>query len=137
MDIGNKHAYQLPVAMTVKSGSYDVLLPSYPELKDLSLEKAYTGKHVRYLSANKKLKPKIGYPAQKLVFVKYQKNQSFIFRKVAKKTALQKLLEETWINPSPAHVTEFFNWFKKAQFYEMSYSNYSDAKRIVSELFKG
>ena len=136
MNIKNKKIYQLPVAATIKSGAYPILLPYFPELEKLSLEKAYTGKHVRYLPLKGNLNSETGFSANKLVFINYQKGQSFSFKKVSKRKAFQTLLEETWVNPLPNHVKEFFNWFKETQFFEMNYSEFPDALEKVNKLIK-
>lgn len=135
MDSHHKQIYQLPVSTTIKEGSFKVLLPYFSELDNLLLEKAYTGKHVRYLPINKSLELGVGLPVNKLVFVKFKKDKPFKFEKITKKTALPRLLKETWVNPQPRHVKEFFRWFDQAQVFEMQYSNISDAIKVVQELF--
>lgn len=136
MDVINKSIYQLPVAATIKDGSFDVLSPYFPELNDISLEKAYTGKEVRYLPINNSLNTKVGFMAKKFVFITYCAGEPLKFEMVSKKIALQALLHETWINPIPSVVTEFFDWFNKTQFFELKYSKTSDALKIVKGLFK-
>ena len=137
MDVIKKKVYNLPVAATIKEGSFDVLSPHFPELNDISLERAYTGKQVRYLPINNSLETNIGFEAKKFVFVSYSEGKPLTFKKVSKKIALQSILQETWVNPNPSVVTEFFKWFNKTQFYEMKYAKTSDALKIVNKLFKG
>jgi hypothetical protein len=111
-------------------------LPYFPQLEKVSLEKAYTGKEVRYLPINTKLESGKGFQAKKLVFVKYSVEKQFSFNKIEKKKAIKTLLEETWINPKSDHVIEFFNWFEQCEFFEMEYWNISDALNVVQELFE-
>jgi len=136
VDIPNKHVYQLPVAATIKQGSFDVLTPHYPELNEIVLERAYTGKQVRYLPVSNSINTNKGFAAKNFVFVTYSEDNTFSFEKVSKKKALQSLLEETWVNPTPSIVTEFFNWFDKTTFFELKYTKTSDALGVVSSLFK-
>jgi hypothetical protein len=136
MDVINKRVYNLPVASTIKDGSVKVLSPFFPELKEIAAERAYTGKQVRYLPIQNSLKANGGFPTKKFVFITYSESKPLTFERVDKKTALQALLEETWVNPVPSVVSEFFNWFDKTQFYKLQYSNTSDALKVVNRLFK-
>ena len=136
MDFNHQKIYPLPVAATIKEGSVDVLSLFYPELRQIPVEHAYTGKQVRYLPVNKKFTPNEGYLAKYFVFITYLPHSPCLFNEVPKKVALQSLLEETWVNPTPSSVTEFFNWFDKTKFFELKYSKTSDAIKIVTKLFK-
>jgi len=82
------------------------------------------------------LTQKKGFKAKKFVFVNYADDKIFKFEELTKKIALQRLLQETWVNPKPHIVSEFFKWFDKIEFYELTYSKTSDAIAAVSELFK-
>lgn len=136
VDLINKCIYHLPVATTIKNGSFNVLSPYFPELKNISEERAFTGKQVRYLPINTFFDTKKGFKVKRFVFVNYAGDKTFKFEEVTKKYALQKLLEETWVNPKPHIVSEFFKWFDKIEFYELTYSKTSDAIEAVTKLFK-
>jgi hypothetical protein len=136
MDLINKKIFHLPVAATIKNGSLNVLTPYFPELKDISEERAFTGKQVRYLAINNSFGAKEGFEARNFVFVNYSLDKTFKFEEVTKKLAIQRLLEETWINPKPSPVSEFFKWFDKTKFYELRYSETTDAVAVVTQLFK-
>ena len=136
MDTISKNVYPLPVAATIKEGSFDVLSPHFPELNDIILQRAYTGKQVRYLPIDNLLNVNTGFMADKFVFINYSQGKPLRFERVTKKTALQTLLNETWVNPIPSSVKEFFNWFDKTKFFELEYSKTSDALKIVKKLFK-
>jgi hypothetical protein len=135
MDFNHQKIYPLPVAATIKEGSIDVLSPFYPELRQIPVEHAYTGKQVRYLPVNRKFNPNEGYLAKHFVFITYLPDSPCLFNEVPKKLALQSLLEETWVNPTPSSVKEFFKWFDKTKFFELKYSETSDAIEVVSKLF--
>ncbi|GAB1454538.1 hypothetical protein MASR2M47_45940 [Draconibacterium sp.] len=136
MDLINKKIFHLPVAATIKNGSLNVLTPYFPELKDISEERAFTGKQVRYLAINNSFGAKEGFEARNFVFVNYSHDKTFKFEEVTKKLAIQRLLEETWINPKPSAVSGFFKWFDKTRFYELRYSETTDAVAVVTQLFK-
>ena len=136
MDLINKRVFPLPVAATIKDGSFNVLIPHFPELKNILPETAYTGKHVRYLPINNSLKSKKGFLAKNFIFIRYSAHSPSIFEEVPKKTALQLLLQETWVNPISQNVAAFFNWFDKTKFFELKYSETEDAINVVTNLFK-
>jgi len=132
----NKSAYRLPLSISVKEGSLKTLKPFYPQLGDIVPEKAVTGKVVRYLPvANNDPKSKVAFPVKAFVFVKYSKDGPFIFEEVERKEAMQSLLPETWVNPDPENVKQFFNWFDEIVFYRLQYSDYHDALVSISMLF--
>lgn len=118
------NVYPFPASISVKDGSFAVLSKFYPELGDKVLEKAATGKMVRYLPVNNYSETeKNGIPVTGFVFVEYRKGSSFDLKTVSKKEALQLLLKETWVNPTPDFVTAFFAWIEKTNFYRMTYSD--------------
>ncbi len=118
------NVYPFPASISVKDGSFAVLSKYYPELADKILEKAATGKMVRYLPVhNYSEAVNNGIPVTGFVFVEYQKGSSFGLNEVSKKEALQLLLKETWVNPKTEFVKAFFEWIEKTNFYKMTYSD--------------
>jgi len=116
----------------VKDGSFAVLSKYYPELSNKVLEKAATGKMVRYLPVNNfSAAIKNGIPVAGFVFVEYQKGSSFGLNQVSKKEAIQLLLKETWVNPATEFVKAFFEWVEKTNFYRMTYS---DNDKMISTI---
>lgn len=120
----NGNVYPFPASISVKDGSFKVLSGYYPELGDKVLEKAATGKMVRYLPANNFSSiHNNGIPVYSFIFVDFRSESSFNLNYVTKKEALQFLLKETWVNPSPEFVIAFFGWIEKTKFYRMTYSD--------------
>ena len=118
------NVYPFPASISVKDGSFKVLSGYYPELGDKVLEKAATGKMVRYLPANNFTKIyKNGIPVSSFIFVNFKPESRLEINPVTKKEALQFLLKETWVNPSTEYVTAFFEWVEKTNFYSMTYSD--------------
>lgn len=133
----NGYVYRFPLAISVKEGSLKVLTPFYAELAEIIPEKAATGKVVRYLPvANNKPGLPAAFPVKAFVFVKYSETEPFVFEEVERREAIQTLLYETWVNPDPENVAQFFNWFDKISFYRLQYSDYHDAIDSISLLFK-
>jgi hypothetical protein len=120
----NGHVYPFPASMSVKDGAFKVLSKYYPELGEKVLEKASTGKMVRYLPVNNFSENLLnGIRVAGFIFVSYQSGSGFSIVEVSKKEALQLLLKETWVNPKPAFVKAFFDWVEKTSFYRMTYSD--------------
>lgn len=133
----NGFVYRLPLAISVKEGSLKALAPFYPELAEIIPEKAVTGKVVRHLPvANNKPGLPTAFPVKAFVFVKYSEAEPFVFEEVDRREAIQTLLPETWVNPDPENVAQFFNWFDGISFYRLQYSDYHDALDAISLLFK-
>jgi hypothetical protein len=128
----NGNVFPFPASISVKDGSFAVLSKYYPELGEKVLEKAATGKMVRYLPVNNYSSAiKKGIPVHGFVFVEYQKESSFGINQVSKKEAIQLLLKETWVNPTAEFVTAFFEWVEKTSFYRMTYS---DNDKMISTI---
>jgi hypothetical protein len=118
------NVYPFPASISVKDGSFKVLSGYYPELGDKVLEKAATGKMVRYLPANNFSEiHKNGIPVNCFIFVDFKSEIGFELNPVTKKEALQFLLKETWVNPTSDYVSAFFEWIEKTNFYRMTYSD--------------
>jgi hypothetical protein len=129
-------SYRLPAAISIKEGSVKILSQYYPELNDIVSQKASTAKIVRYLPLKNNLDgTENKFPVKAFVFVNYSPDEPFTISKVGKKEALKALLAETWVNPDPENVVEFFNWIDDKEFYRLKYSDNVDAVQCISKLF--
>jgi len=137
IDRNNKFAYRLPLAISVKEGSLQILTPFYPELLTIVPETAVTGKIVRHLPlANNIQGIRAAFPVKSFVFVKYAKDEPFLFEEVDRREAIQTLLPETWVCPTSNNVIQFFNWLDEINFYRLQYANYQQAINAINLLFK-
>ncbi len=126
------HVYPFPESISVKEGAVPVLANFYPELNEKVLEKAATGKMVRYLPVNNFSENQVnGIPVASFIFVNYQAGSRFDLSEVGKKEALQLLLRETWVNPKTSLINAFFGWVEKTPFYRMTYS---DNEKMISTI---
>ncbi|HEY3389661.1 MAG TPA: hypothetical protein VGK38_08835 [Prolixibacteraceae bacterium] len=133
----NGFVYRLPLSISVKEGSLKTLELFYPELNEISPEKAATGKIVRHLPvANNIPGSQTAFPVKAFVFVKYSEAEPFVFEEVEKREAIQALLPETWVNPDPENVARFFDWFDEISFYRLQYSDYQEAIDAIELRFK-
>ena len=129
-------AYPFPAAISVKQGSVKVLSGYYPELKKVETKETFIGKQVKYLPVHNINKESMkGAIVKAFVFVNYSKSDNFSFKQIDKRTALQSLLKETWVNPKPEFVTGFFEWIEKTEFYHLNYSNTDEALEVVNQIF--
>jgi hypothetical protein len=130
------YSYRLPAAISVKNGSVKILSQYYPELKDIATQKASTGKIVRYLPLKNNQKGVANmFPVKAFVFVNYSPNEPFSFIQMELREALPALLAETWVNPYPENVGQFFDWIDTKDFYRLNYSNNNDAIQAITNLF--
>jgi len=131
----NGKAYVFPAAISIKEGSVKTLAEFYPELTEAKTVKTFIGKTVRYIPVfNISEESKKGTPVKAFVFVEFSKTREFVFEEVNKKEALQLLLKETWVNPEPEVVTNFFNWIENTPFYKLQYSQTRQALETVKEI---
>ena len=129
--------FPFPAAISVKKGSVKTLSPFYPELEKITSNITRIGKKVQYLPVeNLSGNYESGFPIKAFVFVKYDSEAKPVFEPVDKKTALQELLEETWVKPENKNVEAFFNWVENTHFYRLHYSENQQALNFVEQLFE-
>lgn len=129
-------SFRFPAAVSIKEGSVNILSQYFPELEALPTVKSSAGKSVRYLPLKNNLeKTNNAFPVKAFVFVNYSPGQRLSLVKAGKKEALQSLLAETWVNPDPENVRQFFDWIDNINFYHLGYSEPSDAVRAISKIF--
>lgn len=124
-------AYPFPAAISVKEGAVEALSAYFPELADQQTKQSFVGKQVRYLPVFNVDEHTKGVTVKAFVFVQYSKSEPFNFEEVTKKKALELLLQETWVNPTPELVTAFFEWIGKTYFYRLTYS---DNEKMISTI---
>ena len=136
--IDNKNkVYAFPAGISIKPKALDVLISTYPELKN-SAEYHYKrlNKTVRYLPPNsinysKKL------PCKALVFIKYDRNIEFKLTEISNLKAFDSLLPDSWISSVSENADVFLTWFSSLPCYQLTYSNnemmYDSIKRIFED----
>jgi dephospho-CoA kinase len=128
-------AYPLPIAMSVKEGSLELLTSHYPELDQSSLIYINSKKKVKYLPVDTKMMNMI-FPVNEFVFIKYDNSVDFAIEKIDPVKAITQLLDEAWILPAPENVTVFLDRIVKASFYNLTYSNNQKAIEAVNRIFE-
>jgi hypothetical protein len=128
--------YPFPAALSVKDGAFPILLPLFKQLETAEVfHFRGSNKTVRYLpfAADKSFfKP---LPVRNIIFIQYNPEKSFSFRKVPVLEAIRRFNEEAWVSFSPAHALKFINWFPNLNCYELEYSDNDRAIKAIKGLF--
>lgn len=128
-------AYSLPLAMSVKPGSLELLTAFYPTLDTNRLVKSNTNKIVKYLPIDAETTQLI-FPVKEIVFIKYDNTVDFLLEEVEPIEALNTIIDEAWIPPNPENVEQFMHRVSKTLFYKLSYSNNTKAINAITQMFK-
>lgn len=128
-------AYPLPIAMSVKEGSMELLTSHYPELEEKSLTVINSKKKVKYLPVDTKMMNMI-FPVNEFIFLKYDNSVDFSLEKIEPVEAIKQLFEEAWIPPAAENVAIFLDKILKASFYNLTYSNNQKAIEAINQLFE-
>ena len=132
---GSFNAYPLPLAMSVKPGSLDLLTELYPELKNSQLTRANTNKIVKYLPIDAETTQMV-FPVNEIVFIKYDSAEDFLLERVEPIDALNTIIDEAWIPPTPENVEKFMERVAKTSFYKLTYSNNKKAINAITQMFE-
>jgi len=131
------NVYPFPAALSVKDGAFPVLTPLFSHLQDaVTYHFKGTNKTLKYLpfpDDGNFYKP---LPLRNLVFVQYDPDMPFSFRKVPTLEAIRRFNEEAWLSPAPANARKFIKWFPKINCYELIYGDNKQAIRNVKGLFQ-
>lgn len=128
-------AYPLPIAMSVKEGSLELLKSHYPELETTPLLTVYSKKQIKYLPVDSNIM-KMAFPVNEFVFIKYDKSVDFLLEKIEPLNAIKQLLDEAWIPASPQNVEIFLDKILKASYYKLTYSDNQKALDTIAQLFE-
>jgi len=137
IDAINKHVWQLPLSISVKSGSQKVLSTYYPELSEVQFPQNKKGKEVHFLDVPKSnVIHDFSFPVKQIVFIKYSKSVAFKCEELSKEDALLSLLEETWVNPIKENVEQFLDWFNLLTCVKITYSDHNLVIKELDRIFK-
>jgi hypothetical protein len=128
-------AFPLPIAMSVKEGSLNLLKDLYPNLENSPLININSKKKVRFLPVDNKI-IKMEFPVNEIVFIKYDKSVNFHLEKIEPVEGLKRLLNEAWIPASPSNIEIFLDKILKVSFYSLNYSDNQKALKEIDQFFK-
>ena len=130
----------VPVSLCVKDGAWDLLIPRYPELRDLAVHYRFDGKIVRYLNPPAEAldcDPEVGHPVRWMVFPRHTPGVRTALRPLCRADALCRLLEQCLAMPNPldqAQVASLVRWITGIPCFEMPMSSLDDAVALLHEL---
>jgi hypothetical protein len=137
LDKEKEEIWQMPMALSVKEGSVKLLSEYYPQLNDTPLQRAPTGKKVRYLPPLKNIEAgKNSFPVKTIIFIRYSPDVPFLLEKVKPEEALMSLLAETWVNPEKENVARFLEWFGTMKCIRITYSDHEKLFAEIKKQFK-
>lgn len=125
-------AYSFPLAYSVKTGSLSALSDIFPQLQH-SNELNDGVKNFRLQT------PQItenGKKVKAVVFVKYNPDIEFRFKRVGKANSIAMLLKEIYLEPTPECIRVFMKNISKTRFYSLEYSNQEPALKALTGLFE-
>ena len=133
----NKHVYSYPGAISIKSGAFESLSKIIPGFDTLPL--VFKGQEkgtVKFVVPFQKASSKQSYPCKKMVRICYKPQSKTKLKEVSFSKAMEIFVPDSWISPKKIHAQEFTNWIESLSFYELTYSNTSEALEVFSKLFK-
>jgi hypothetical protein len=137
LDNKREKVWKIPLSVSVKEGSLNLLASRYPELKNMSSHSGPSGKQVYYLTPIETPgNPGTSYPVKTIVFIQYSRDVTFKMEKVKAEEALMSLLAETWVNPNSKNVKQFLEWAERLDYYRLTYSDHNKALEKISNLFR-
>ena len=132
----NKHVYSYPGAISIKSGAFKSLSQIIPGFDALPL--VFKGQEkgtVKFVVPFQKASSKQSYPCKKMVSICYKPQSKTKLKEVSFSKAMEIFVPDSWISPKKIHAQEFMNWIESLSFYELTYSNTSEALEVFSKLF--
>ena len=130
-------AYPLPIAMSVKQTSMDLLEPLYPALNAKKLNYISAEKSVRFLpsESNYDFESNL-FPIHDFIFIAYNKQVDFELEKLDAVQAMKLLLDQTWVVPNAGNAEVLFAKIQQLSFYRLTYSNNQKAIDAIKNIFE-
>lgn len=129
-------AHPFPIAMSVKTGSVDVLSPVFPSLEKLPENVVSPEKTVRFLAPAKDLDVAGSiFPVNDFVFIEYNPSVVFSWEKPGLLQGIKLLLDQAWVSPGDENAEAFMNAILRKSFYKLTYSDNEKALETITNLF--
>ncbi len=132
----DKLLFRYPNAISIKKGAFESLdhIQNFSELETYfngtkQINVKYIPPSALSVSSAKCL------PCNKIVYVKYSKDETPFFKKTKAKQILSELIPDSWISPIPEHAKTFMQWLKDLEYYELQYHKNDDAISSINSLF--
>lgn len=128
-------AWPLPLAMSVKEGSMNLLSSLYPEMKEKTVHMLTPEKSVRYISPGHGQESLHACPVKEFVFITYDPKVDFQWHPIDTARAVALLLNQSWVSPCEGTADILLNQLCQWLFYELTYSDNQKALDTIVNLF--
>lgn len=129
-------AWPFPIAMSVKPGAVDLLSTLYPSLEQQPVNYITAEKSVRYLFPHQTGEATgQAFPVKEFIFIQYNETVDFEFEKLDQVQAVKRLLDQSWISPTPGNAEILLHQISQWSFYQLTYSNNQKAMEDITQLF--
>lgn len=130
------HIVPIPVAMSIKAGSWDILAQWYPYLLQ---QKIYGTPDFeqRYLPPTDEQVACEPVPCKAVCFPRFSAGVSTQFKRVDRPTALTKLIESGCYLSKPVQASQvdlLVRWVQSLEFYVLEFSSVHDAEAVIRKL---
>jgi hypothetical protein len=130
----------LPISLSIKSGSWEPLLPFYPKLMELPTYNRY-GVEAKFLPPPDEKNHQAGYSARYLIIPRYEAGSDHHLESVSSVEGLQAIINghsQLSRQPNqplvPNKIEELTAWISKLRCYSLSYSDLDNAVEMITEL---
>jgi hypothetical protein len=124
----------MPFSLMIREGSWDILYPRFPELRDAPIVSRY-GQAVRFLSPAGMKQDGYSEEVGALVFVRYNAGAANEISTLDPLQTLLRLQESGfWVAHDKASIGAFLSWIKSTASFTLSYSDVDQAASIIRRL---
>jgi hypothetical protein len=135
IDRNSFSAFPFPIAMSVKQGSMDLLVPLFPELEQQTLTYISPEKSVRYLPPLHFDVAQSVFPVREFIFIEYNSSVDFVWEKLDPVKAIKLLFDQVWVSPNQGNAAILFDRIMQISFFKLTYSNNQKALDAITNLF--
>jgi hypothetical protein len=129
-------AWPIPIAMSVKQGSMNLISSIYPEIEDKPLNHITPEKSVRYIYPGSAQEFSLeALPVKEFVFITYDPLVDFQWQRIDPARAVALLLDQSWVSPCEGTAEILLNQLCQWSFYELTYSDNQKALDTIENLF--
>lgn len=128
--------YTNPTAVSIKKKSLPVIGAFWSNQKVYKKVNSPKGKGLITYIPMQTVVSLDGIPCSYIIKTNYQKNHPAQLSSLNPKTSLETLIPESWISPIPNNAKSFMDWMKNVQFFELTYSDFQEALKLLEDLNK-
>ena len=126
----------MPFGISLKEGSWSVLAPIYPELKNL---KIYDRPRRRYLPVScDRYGPEAGLVVKALIFPRYQPGRPTVLRRLSNLQSLERLTRaRSWMALNGRSFSKTLEWIEATPAFELDHGSLEESVDTVRKVLRG